>query len=144
MREGAMGQVQTKATELSVEDYLASIEPPTRQAEARDVAARMARLSGEPPRMWGASMVGFGRYRYRYDSGREGEMFRLGFAARKNALVLYVMDGFPRHADLLARLGRHTTGKSCLYLKKLSDVDAGVLEELIAASLIHMREKYPD
>jgi hypothetical protein len=138
-----MGGVNTKLEDASAADFIAAIEPAERRANAETVAAMMARLSGEPPRMWGGSMVGFGRYRYQYDSGRKGEMFRIGFGSRKAALVLYVMDGFPRHAELLARLGKHSTGKSCLYVKKLADLDLGVLEALIAESLAAMRTKYP-
>ena len=139
-----MAEVKTKLEDASAEDFIAAIEPSERRADAEAVAAMMARLSGEPPRMWGGSMVGFGRYRYEYASGRKGEMFRTGFGSRKAALVLYVMDGFPRHAELLSRLGKFTTGKSCLYVKKLTDVDAGVLEALVAESLAAMKARYPD
>ena len=138
-----MAEVKTKLEDASAADFIAAIEPPERRADAEAVAAMMERLSGEPPRMWGGSMVGFGRYRYEYESGRKGEMFRIGFGSRKAALMLYVMDGFPRHAELLARLGKFTTGKSCLYLKRLADVDLGVLETLIAESLACMKAKYP-
>lgn len=138
-----MGDAKTKLEDASAADFIAAIEPAERRADAEAVAAMMARLSGEPARMWGGSMVGFGRYRYQYDSGRKGEMFRIGFGSRKAALVLYVMDGFPRHAELLARLGKHSTGKSCLYVKKLADIDLAVLEALIAESLAAMRAKYP-
>lgn len=125
-----------------VESLLAGVTPPERQADARAIAATMARVSGEEPARWG-SMVGFGRYHYRYDSGREGDAFRIGFAPRKTELVLYLMDGFAERDALLARLGKHRTGKSCLYLKRLSDVDAAVLERLVEASWSHMAEKYP-
>ena len=139
-----MAGVKTKLEDASAHDFIAAIEPPERRADAEAVAAMMARLSGEPPRMWGGSMVGFGRYRYEHASGRKGEMFRIGFGSRKAALVLYVMDGFPRHAELLSRLGKHSTGKSCLYVKKLADVDAGVLEALVTESLAAMKARYPD
>lgn len=138
-----MAEVKTKLEAMSATDFIAAIEPAARRADAEAVAAIMARLSGEPPRMWGGSMVGFGRYRYQYESGRKGEMFRIGFGSRKAALVLYVMDGFPRYAELLARLGKHSTGKSCLYVKRLADIDLGVLEALIAESLASMQAKYP-
>lgn len=124
-----------------VESLLAGVAPPERQADARAVAALMAHVSGEQPARWG-SMIGFGRYRYRYDSGREGEAFRIGFAPRKSELVLYLLDDFAGRDEMLARLGKHRTGKSCLYVKRMSDVDAGVLEQLIAASWRHMAEKH--
>ncbi|PAX07590.1 DUF1801 domain-containing protein [Sphingomonas lenta] len=125
-----------------VESLLAGVTPPERQTDARAVAALMGRVSGEPAAPWG-SMIGFGRYRYRYESGREGEAFRIGFAPRKSELVLYLLDDFARRDEMLARLGKHRTGKSCLYVKRLADVDAGVLEQLVAASWRHMAEKYP-
>lgn len=139
-----MAANKTQPTDASVDDFLDTIEPEQRRADAKAVCALMARLSGEPPVMWGTSIVGFGRYAYAYESGRKGEFLRIGFGARKTALVLYLIGGFPQHADLLAKLGRHSTGASCLYLKKLADADPAVLEELIAASLAYMAEKYPE
>ena len=94
--------------------------------------------------MWGPSIVGFGRYHYRYDSGHEGEWCRIGFSPRAKELVVYIVGGFPRHQPLMDRLGKHRTGKSCLYIKRLADVDPSVLEQLITESLDHMREKYPE
>ena len=138
-----MAEQKTKPTALSVKKFLSAVEPAQRRQDAIDVCAMMERLSREPPRMWGSSIVGFGSYHYHYESGHEGDAFRIGFSPRKAALVLYIMGGFPRHADLMARLGKHTTGKSCLYLKKLSDVDEVVLEELMASSLAYMRKTYP-
>ncbi len=138
-----MAESKTKATNVSVESFLDAVEPAQRCEDARAVCAMMARVSGEPPKMWGPSIVGFGSYHYKYDSGREGDMARIGFSPRKAALVLYLVDGFPRHAELLARLGKHSTGKSCLYINKLADVDQGVLEELMRSSLAYMDEKYP-
>lgn len=131
---------KTKATEVVVEDFLAGVEPPERQADGRVVAALMARLSGEPPRMWGPSIIGFGSYHYRYDSGREGDSLRIGFAPRKAELVFY-LPGID-DADLTP-LGRCRRGKGCLYVKRLSDVDMAVLEALIEKSLAHMDEAYP-
>ena len=104
----------------------------------------MERISGYPAAMWGPSIVGFGRYKYRYDSGHEGEMARLGFSPRAKELVLYVVSGFPRHQALMDKLGKYRTGKSCLYLKRLSDVDEDVLDALIVEGLDYMREKYPE
>jgi len=137
-----MGDMKTKLEHASAADFIAAIEPAERRADAEAIAAMMARLSGEPPRMWGGSIVGFGRYRYEYDSGRKGEMFRIGFGSRKAALVLYLTDGFSRHAELLTRLGKHSVGKSCLYVKKLADIDFEVLQALILEALAAMRAKY--
>ena len=101
-------------------------------------------VTGEKPVMWGPSIVGFGRYRYRYDSGREGEWMVTGFSPRKNDLTLYLMPGFEQHADRLAKLGRHKTGKSCLYLKRLADVDMAVLETLVHESVAAMAPQRTD
>ncbi|MEN9392261.1 MAG: hypothetical protein RLZZ104_604, partial [Pseudomonadota bacterium] len=90
------------------------------------------------------SIIGFGRYHYRYDSGREGEMCRIGFSPRKGQTVLYLIDGFKGHAELMAKLGKHKTGKSCLYVKRLSDIDLGVLEDICRCSLAYMAAKYPE
>jgi hypothetical protein len=138
-----MAENKTQATGASVDAFLAAAEPEQRRSDARILLDLMTRVSGEPAMMWGPSIIGFGRYRYRYDSGREGEMARIGFSPRKANLVLYIAGGFPRHDALMAQLGRFTTGKSCLYIKTLSDVDMGVLEALIVESLDYMRETYP-
>ncbi len=127
-----MAENKTKATTLSVADYLAGVDN-TRRADAETLTALMAKASGEPATMWGPSIIGFGVNHYKYDSGREGSICKMGFSPRKAALTLYGM-GIERNAAIVARLGKHTTGKGCLYIKKLSDVDAGVLDELIAAA----------
>jgi hypothetical protein len=106
--------------------------------------ALLERVSGEPAAMWGPAIVGCGAYRYRYESGREGTMARIGFSPRAKESVLYVMDGFSRYADLRARLGRHRTGKACLYVKRLADVDPAVLEELLSRSWQHSRDRWPE
>ena len=133
---------KTQQTEASVELFLAAIEPETRQADARAICDLMAKVSGQPAKMWGPAIVGFGSYHYRYDSGREGEAPRIGFSPRKAALTLYIMSGH-QDAALMARLGRYKTGKACLYLNKLSDVDQGALEQVIAGGLAHMDKTYP-
>ncbi|QNA85684.1 DUF1801 domain-containing protein [Sphingomonas sp. So64.6b] len=138
-----MAENKTQETGASVETFLARVEPEQRRSDARIIIDLMTRISGEPATMWGPSIIGFGRYRYRYDSGREGEMARIGFSPRKASLVLYIAGGFPRHDALMAQLGNFTTGKSCLYVKKLSDVDMGALEALIVESLDYMRMTYP-
>jgi hypothetical protein len=138
-----MAENRTQPTRDSVEDFLSGVRNVTRAADSRTVLKLMQEVSGEAPRMWGASMVGFGSYHYRYESGREGDYFRMGFSPRAQALTLYIMDGFPRYESLLGRLGKHTRGKSCLYIRKLSDVDASVLQELVEASWEEMQRRHP-
>jgi hypothetical protein len=134
---------KTKPTDDDVEAFLAGVEPPRRREDSLAVLELMKRVTGWEPRMWGPSIVGFGQYHYRYDSGREGDSLRVGFSPRKASLVLYIMPGFGRYEDLMSRLGKHKTGKSCLYVNKLADVDLAVLEQLVVASLEHMAAKYP-
>jgi hypothetical protein len=138
-----MAELKTTATAIGVEDFLAAIQPLRRAEEGRIVAAMMARITGEPATMWGPSIVGFGRYRYKYDSGREGEMCRVGFSPRKPQLVFYLKLGDGAQEALLARLGKHSMGKGCLYVKKLADVDMTVLEALVAGAWAAMREAWP-
>ena len=138
-----MAENKTKATEASVDAFLDAVADTQRREDARAVRALMERLSGEPAAMWGPSIIGFGRYHYKYDSGHEGESARLAFSPRAKELVLYLLGNVPRQQELLARLGRHRSGKCCLYIKRLSDVDESVLEELIRDSLAHMDAKYP-
>ncbi|RYY23355.1 MAG: DUF1801 domain-containing protein [Sphingomonadales bacterium] len=107
------------------------------------ISAMMARLTGEPATMWGPSIVGFGRYAYTYDSGRSGEMCRIGFSPRKAELVLYVLNGVEDQSATLDRLGKHKSGKGCLYIKKLADVDLTVVEELVADKIARMDAQYP-
>ena len=126
-------ELKTKETDAAVEAFLETVEPAAKRQDARELTELMARISGEPPKMWGPSIVGFGTYHYRYDSGHEGDMAQMGFSPRKAALTLYLPDS-PEREGLLARLGKHSTGKSCIYVKKLADVDAGVLEELVRTS----------
>src|SRR3954447_6966158 len=126
-----MAENKTRATAASVDDFLDRIEDPQRRDDARKLRALMERVSGEPAAMWGPSIVGFGAYHYKYESGREGDMCRIGFSPRAGEFALY--GGFLRSPDLLARLGRHKTGKGCLYLKRLADVDEAVLEEMARA-----------
>ncbi len=135
---------KTQATVARVEDFVTGIADENQRADARSLIAMMTRLSGEPATMWGPSIIGFGRYHYRYDSGREGEMCRIGFSPRKGQTVLYLIDGFEGHAELMAKLGKHKTGKSCLYVKRLSDIDLVVLEDMCRASLAYMAAKYPE
>lgn len=129
---------KTQVTEDSVEAFLSSIVDPQMQQDSRTVAAIMAKATKQSGKMWGKAMVGYGQYHYVYESGREGDWFVTGFAPRKGNLTLYIMDGFPKYQDLLDKLGKHTTGKSCLYIKRLSDVDLKILEQLITASVKHV------
>lgn len=137
-------ELKTKQTEAGVADFLDAVPNPQRREDARKVCAMMARISGQPPKMWGPSIVGFGRYRYTYDSGHSGEMCRIGFSPRKSELVLYLFDDLSRQRALIDRLGKHRTGKCCLYIKRLGDVDEAVLEELVAGAWADMAEKYPE
>ena len=135
---------KTVETDASVEAFLGKVEPPQRVADALALIALMARVSGQPARLWGPSIIGFGSYAYRYESGHSGTSLRIGFSPRKTNLVLYLLSGEGDQADLLARLGKHKTGKGCLYINKLADVDAGVLEELIVRRWDAVNARYPD
>lgn len=128
-----MAENKTRPTVASVDDFLDAIPDPARRADAKQLRALMERVSGEPAAMWGPSIVGFGSYHYKYESGREGDMCRIGFSPRAGEFALY--GGFLRSPELLARLGRHKTGKGCLYVKRLADVDEAVLEEMAKAAL---------
>jgi Domain of unknown function (DU1801) len=135
---------KTKPTEIGVNAFIEAVTDERQRAEARKIAAMMERLSGYQAKMWGPSIIGFGSYHYNYESGREGEMCRIGFSPRKGNIVLYLVDGFLGHGELLAKLGKHKTGKSCLYIRRLLDVDETVLEQLCVESLKWMAQKYPD
>ena len=137
-----MSDLKTKPNDASVDAYLDSVENPGRREDARRVLALMREITGEPPKMWGSSIVGFGSYHYTYASGREGDWPIVGFAPRKRNLVLYIMPGFARYDALLAALGKHRTGRSCLYVNKLADIDPAVLEELIRESVADMKRRY--
>ncbi len=124
-----MAEIKTKPTEVSVYAFLEGVEHPVRRADGKAVRAMMERVAGEPATMWGPSIIGFGSYHYRYASGHDGDMPRVGFSPRKANLVLYV-GGFPEYEALLAKLGKHKSSKACLYLNKLADVDLDILEEI--------------
>lgn len=138
-----MAESKTKPTEVTPAAFLDAVPDATKRADAKALAAMMERVTGQPPRMWGPSIVGFGEYHYRYESGREGDMARVGFSPRATSLVVYLVDGYGGKEQQLARLGKHKIGKSCLYIKKLADVDEAVLEEMVRDSLAYMDEKYP-
>ncbi|MFG1927043.1 DUF1801 domain-containing protein [Cryptosporangium sp. NPDC048952] len=126
--------MKTARTDVSVDDFLATVPDETRRADAQTVRDLMARVTGDQGAMWGANIVGFGRTELRYASGTTVDWFRIGFSPRKAATTLYLGDDFPRKDELLADLGPHTIGKSCLYVKRLEAVDARVLEELVTAA----------
>jgi hypothetical protein len=130
-----MAELKTKPTQASVLDFLGMLSDDQRRNDCLVVLELMKAATGAEPVMWGSSIVGFGRYQYRYKSGRQGEWPVISFSPRKNDLTLYIMPGFDRYESLLARLGKHKTGKSCLYLKRLSDVDLSILIELIGESV---------
>ena len=123
--------------------FLAGIQPEKRQLESARMIDILERLSGEKPVMWGPSIVGFGKYDYVYESGHSGTAYRIGFSPRKAAITIYIMSGYDNKKELLSRLGPHIVGKSCLYIKDLTKVDAEVLEEICTKSLNEMSERYP-
>lgn len=139
-----MAENKTQPIDAAVDAFLDGVTPDKRRADARALDALLRTVTGEIPVMWGKSIVGYGSYHYKYESGREGDMCRIGFSPRKSALVLYLMEGFEPSGALLGRLGKHTTGTSCLYIKALADVDLAVLEELVRASLADTAERYPE
>lgn len=134
---------KTLPNDASVEGYLLSVENVERREDTRAVMAIMERITGHPPVMWGDSIIGFDTYHYKYASGREGDWMISAVAPRKAALTVYIMAGFNKFPELMDRLGKYKTGASCLYLKRLSDADPEVLEELISQSVAFMRETYP-
>ncbi|WP_103665206.1 DUF1801 domain-containing protein [Gracilimonas amylolytica] len=137
-----MAELKTKQNEMDVSEHLNAIEDPQRKEDCIKIHDLMADITGEDANMWGDSIVGFGSYHYKYDSGREGDWFITGFANRKQQISLYIMSGFKRYDELMAKLGKHKTGKSCLYIKKLSDIDMEVLETLIRSSVEYMNKTY--
>lgn len=141
-RSAKTSEARTKPVPGAVEGFIASLEPASRQAGARALAALFARATGEPAVMWGPSIVGFGRYSYTYESGRTGESCRVGFSPRKAALTLYVGDA-ERHARRLAELGPHTTGKGCVYIKSLDGIDMDALEALVKEAVAANRARWP-
>ncbi len=136
-----MAENKTQKTRTSVDEFLASVPNRQRQEDGLALLAMMKDVTGLEPEMWGPSIVGFGEYHYRYESGREGDMPLAGFSPRSRSLSLYIMDGFDGYDELLARLGKHRTGVSCLYINKLDDVDRDVLRELVARSYEYMRDE---
>jgi len=133
---------KTQATGASVAAFINSIDDKQQRADARKVAAMMRKATGKRAKLWGPSIVGYGTYHYKYASGREGDFLMTGFSPRKQALTVYVIPGFGHFETLMNKLGKYKTGKSCLYIKRLSDVDEKILEQLINRSVKYMREHY--
>jgi hypothetical protein len=137
-----MAEPKTKPTGASVTAFVAAIQDPGKRREIKKIGAMMRRATGARPKLWGQSIVGYGRYHYDYPSGRSGDWMLTGYAPRKQALTVYILSGFEPFAGLMDRLGKFQTGKSCLYIKRLADVDEAVLEDLITQSVSLMRERY--
>ena len=129
-----MAANKTKETGASVDGYLGAISDEARRKDCEALARLMAKATKHPPKMWGSSIVGFGSYHYKYESGREGDTCLVGFSSRKSDISLYGLNAAPGHEDLIPRLGRHKAGKGCLYVKSLSDIDLKVLEKLVAGA----------
>ena len=137
-----MAEPKTKPTGASVTEYIAAISDPGKRKEIKKIGAMMRRATGARAKLWGTSIVGYGRYHYEYASGRSGDWMLTGYAARKQALTVYIMPGFEPFENLLDKLGKYKTGRSCLYIKRLADVDEAVLEDLITQSVLLMRKRY--
>ena len=137
-----MAELKTKSTAASVEEFINHINDNSRRRDCQTLLQLMQEVTGIAPKMWGGSIVGFGSYHYRYASGREGDWFLTGFSPRKQDLTIYIMSGFDRYNELLSRLGRFKTGKSCLYIKRLEDIDLDLLKQLITASVADMKQQY--
>ncbi len=138
-----MAALKTRPTDASVGAFLDGVDNESRRKDAWRVLETMQRATQEQPRMWGDRIVGFGSYHYKYASGREGDWPRIGLSPGKRNLTLYIMPGFDNCQTLLAKLGKHRTGRSCLYVNKLQDVDIGVLEQIIRQSVAEMDRRYP-
>lgn len=139
-----MATLKTQQHDGSVDAYLALIEEKQQRADALRLREMMEEITREPARMWGDQIIGFGHYHYRYASGREGDWFLCGFAPRKKQLSVYIMAGMEQFPELTRELGKFKTGKSCLYIRKLSDIDEGKLKQLISSSVDYMKKTYPD
>jgi len=138
----AKADLKTKPTKVSVTAFINGVENETRKRDAKAILAMMKKITGEKPKMWGPSIVGFGEYHYKYETGREGDTLNVGFSPRKANMVMYVMGSVKDNDPLMARLGKYKTGRACLYVNKLEDVDTGVLEKLIKKSYDATQKKY--
>jgi len=136
--------LKTRPNDADVGAFIAAVDDAGKRADADALLVMMKRVTGYQPVMWGPSIIGFGSYRYTNTTGREAEWCATGFSPRKTALTIYIMPGFSGLEALMARLGKHKTGRSCLYIKRLSDVDPDVLEQIVARAYATIRERYPD
>ena len=137
-----MAENKTKATDASVDAYLATIADPGRRLDCEALVKLMSKVARQPPKLWGTGIVGFGSYHYKYTSGREGDSCLLGFASRKGDISIYGLAPFPGREELLSRLGRHKMGKGCLYISKMSDIDLKVLEQLLKESVAESKKRH--
>lgn len=137
-----MAQNKTQPTNQRVSEFIAGIEDVGKRSDCKELMKLMRAITGKRATMWGPSIVGFGKYHYRYASGREGDFFLTGFSPRKQALTIYVISGFEVHSELMQDLGKFKTGKSCLYVKRLDDINRQVLEQLLTTSVAYLRKKY--
>lgn len=135
-------QNKTKPTDRSVEDFIATVDHDVRRADAQALDALFRKITGWSPRMWGPTIIGYGSYHYKYESGREGDSLATGFSPRKANLVLYIMPGYQDYQHILDRLGKHKLGKACLYINKLADVDIAVVEEIIREGVTDLSKRY--
>ena len=138
----ATNQNKTVPTDQSAEQFIASVENEVKREDSLSLLRMMSDITDCPPVMWGSSLIGFGTYHYKYASGREGDFFLTGFSPRKQALTIYIMPGFSEYEEILALLGKYKTGKSCLYVKKLDDINRDLLKDLITRSVAYMRDNY--
>jgi Domain of unknown function (DU1801) len=138
----AKAELKTKETEASVDEFINQVEDPLKREDCKKVVAMMEKATGKKPKMWGPAIIGFDQYHYKYESGHEGDMCRIGFSPRKQNLTLYFVDSFEKYESLMSKLGKYKTGKCCLYVKKLSDIDENILNELIELSVKQSNDKY--
>jgi Domain of unknown function (DU1801) len=137
-----MAENKTKPTDASVESYIAAIDDESRRTDCETLVKLMAKATKQKAKMWGSSIIGFGSYHYKYDSGREGDSCLTGFSPRKGDISVYLVANFSGQEELLSKLGKHKMGKACLYVKKLSDVDLKVLEQLVVGSVAEVRRRH--
>jgi len=137
-----MAELKTKVNDASVDKFLSNVTDETKREDSYKILEMMKKATQAEPKMWGTSIIGFGDYHYKYESGREGDYFLTGFSPRKQNLTLYILGGFDEHEELLNKLGKYSLGKGCLYIKKLEDVDAKVLKELVTRSVKKMANTY--
>jgi hypothetical protein len=138
-----MAELKTQRNDKNVEDFLNTVSDEKKRTDSFTILELMEDVTGSEAEMWGDSIIGFGSYHYKYASGRNAEWFLTGFSPRKQNLTLYIMSGFDEYDELLQKLGKHSTGKSCLYVKRLEDVDQDVLRDLVSKSVEHMKETNP-